>query len=135
MPKAASFSSSDRRRVSGAETAALPLAHHAQLILADLRQIFDLRHPRRPDDGLLGRGRNELLAATDSSVSWRGSIGSGNAATGAAASSWLADAAGGRIRLRERRASRAMRRERPRGRANASGLEWTLTCSICPIAS
>ena len=39
----------------------LPLAHRAQLVLRQLRQVLDLRHAGRPNHRLLGRGRNEFL--------------------------------------------------------------------------
>ena len=60
MPKAANFSSSDRRRVSGRGDGVLPLAHGAQLVLRHLRQVLDLRHAGRPGHRLLRRGRNEF---------------------------------------------------------------------------
>ncbi len=45
----------------GRGEAVLRLPHRAELVLRQLRQVFDLRHARRPSDRLLRGGRNEFL--------------------------------------------------------------------------
>ena len=110
--------------------AVLRLAHRAQLVLRQLRQVLDLRHAGRPNDRLLRRGRNEFLVRRFFRfVAGLDRVGEGR------------DGRNGFllavecIRLGQRRASRTMPARRRAGAAKASALEWALTGSICPIAS